>query len=219
MFPFKPTPKITFWTIFHKSWKFQYISVGLILLSLQTSFYYCNLRVAFDMHKWKWRESSLAQWLLPSLSSIVIKSLSSFMFRVCICFFLTIELSLPTIHLSYGVDVTAIKSFIFFVCCFPTIFAAFPSTVRPHISAETLAARTGKTMAPPSTPPLSQRYLSQQVLLVCRGTASNALLHGCTEQIVLESPLTAGWSEEGKEGPVLSPVLWKAQQVCFFGII
>lgn len=130
-----------------------------------------------------------------------------------------VELSLPMIHLPYGVDFTAIKSFLFFVCCLPTVFAAFPSTVRPHTCAETIAARRGKTTAPPRTPPLSQRYLSQQVLLVCRGAVSNALLHGCSEETALESPLTSGWSEEGKEGPVLSPVLWKAQQVCFLGII
>lgn len=61
-----------------------------------------------------------------------------------------------------------------FLCCLPNVFAAFPSTVRPHICAETTSARTGKTRALPSTPPLSQRCLFQQVLLVCRGAVPSA---------------------------------------------
>lgn len=127
MFPFKPIPKITFWIIFHKRWKFQDISAGLILLSLQTSFCYCNLRVAFDMHKWRWRESSLAQRLLPNLSSIVLKSFSSFIFRGLHFFFSDnrVELSLTMIHLPYGVDFTAIKSFLFFCLLFAYSICSF----------------------------------------------------------------------------------------------
>lgn len=53
-FPFTLVPKIAFRTISYKRQGFLATSVGLILLPLQTGFYYCDLRVAFDMHKWKW---------------------------------------------------------------------------------------------------------------------------------------------------------------------
>lgn len=50
------------------------------------------------------------------------------------------------------------------------------------------------------------------------GIAPGAMLHGYFEETSAEIPcLTAGClAGKRQEGPVLSPVLWKAQKVCIF---